>query len=637
LDNRIETRRAKLAVRRRRIAVPFEAGSRTVASLEDLKSLLRESPELLLLPARDGRLERFLEGISGKLSDCIDRNSPEESIKKLAEMLDIEIKKELKMDGISVVTSAEELMKLLEEGKSKIDIAKGKFVVDKLVLRNPVRLIGQGKNDTLLKISELFAPCRFTLECLACEVKNFVSAKEPEIKNASFFCSDRTLAATSSEELLKLSEKKDVKIYLTEGMFSLEKLKISASKLIGAGRNKTTLRVKKLIIPKEVVFRDLTCHAEFLLSSSEENVKTEFLGEFHYKNFERRITPEEIDRDSIGDVAKSIVLESSGAKTKKKLLDSILAFAFAGLPDNPNKKTKRVVTIGHVDHGKTTLTAAITHCLALKGLAQEIDYDQIDRAFEEEVMGVKIATSMVEYKSDNYNYVHFDYPGHADYIKSFITGASRIDGAILVVSAADGPMPQTREHVLLARQVNVPYIVVFLNKVDMVDDEELLELVESEVRELLNEYGFPGDEVPVIRGSALAALAAKSIRNKRCKPIYELVTTLDRYIPIKEERGRTGSLKYSKRFRTEVYILSKEEGGRHTPFFDGYQPQFYFGTTNVTGKVKLPEGVEMVFPGDYIPCEVELLNPVAIEEGLRFAIREGGRTVGVGVVTEVFD
>jgi len=207
----------------------------------------------------------------------------------------------------------------------------------------------------------------------------------------------------------------------------------------------------------------------------------------------------------------------------------------------------------------------------------------------------------------------------------------------LVVSAADGPMPQTREHVLLARQVNVPYIVVFLNKVDMVDDEELLELVELEVRELLNEYGFPGDEVPVIRGSALAALSAKSVRNKWCRPIYELVTALDRYIPIKDRKGKSESLKYSKRFCAEVYILSKEEGGRNTPFFDGYQPQFYFRTTDVTGKVKLPEGVGMVMPGDNVTFEVELLKPVAIEEGLRFAIREGGRTVGVGVVTEILD
>jgi len=198
-------------------------------------------------------------------------------------------------------------------------------------------------------------------------------------------------------------------------------------------------------------------------------------------------------------------------------------------------------------------------------------------------------------------------------------------------------MPQTREHVLLARQVNVPYIVVFLNKVDMVDDEELLELVELEVRELLNEYGFPGDEVPVIRGSALAALSAKSVRNKWCRPIYELVTALDRYIPIKDRKGKSESLKYSKRFCAKVYILSKEEGGRNTPFFDGYQPQFYFRTTDVTGKVKLPEGVEMVMPGDNVTFEVELLKPVAIEEGLRFAIREGGRTVGVSVVTEILD
>jgi len=389
------------------------------------------------------------------------------------------------------------------------------------------------------------------------------------------------------------------------------------------------------------------------------------------------------------------------------------------------KPHKNVGTIGHVDHGKTTLTAAITHCLALQGKAQEVSYDQIDKAPEERERGITIATAHVEYESDKYHYAHVDCPGHADYIKNMITGAAQMDGAILVVSAADGPMPQTREHVLLARQVNVPAIVVFLNKVDMVDDEELLELVELEVRELLSEYGYPGDEVPVIRGSALKALECTSADCPDCQPIYELVKALDDYIPepVREidkpflmpiedvfsisgrgtvvtgrvERGKLtvgeeveivglreepiktvatgiemfrkvldealpgdnigvllrgvgkdevergmvvakpGSIKPHKKFKAEVYILSKEEGGRHTPFFNGYQPQFYFRTTDVTGKVKLPEGVEMVMPGDNVTFEVELLKPVAIEEGLRFAIREGGRTVGAGVVTEILD
>jgi elongation factor Tu len=389
------------------------------------------------------------------------------------------------------------------------------------------------------------------------------------------------------------------------------------------------------------------------------------------------------------------------------------------------KPHKNVGTIGHVDHGKTTLTAAITHCLALQGKAQEVSYDQIDKAPEERERGITIATAHVEYESDKYHYAHVDCPGHADYIKNMITGAAQMDGAILVVSAADGPMPQTREHVLLARQVNVPAIVVFLNKVDMVDDEELLELVELEVRELLNEYGYPGDEVPVIKGSALKALECTSPDCEWCQPIYELVNALDEYVPepVREidkpflmpiedvftisgrgtvvtgrvergtlkvgeeveivglreeplktvatgiemfrkvldealpgdnigvllrgigkdevERGmvlaKPGTIKPHKKFKAEVYILSKEEGGRHTPFFNGYQPQFYFRTTDVTGKVKLPEGVEMVMPGDNVTFEVELLKPVAIEEGLRFAIREGGRTVGAGVVTEILD
>jgi elongation factor Tu len=389
------------------------------------------------------------------------------------------------------------------------------------------------------------------------------------------------------------------------------------------------------------------------------------------------------------------------------------------------KPHKNVGTIGHVDHGKTTLTAAITHCLSFKNLAEEVGYDQIDKAPEEKERGITIATAHVEYESEKYHYAHVDCPGHADYIKNMITGAAQMDGAILVVSAADGPMPQTREHVLLARQVNVPYIVVFLNKVDMVDDEELLELVELEVRELLTKYGFPGDDVPVIRGSALKALDCKSADCPDCQPIYELIEALDQHVPepirdvdkpflmpiedvfsisgrgtvvtgrvergtlkvgdeveivglrdepIKTvatgiemfrkvldealpgdnvgvllrgvgkdevERGmvvaKPGTINPHKKFKAEVYVLSKEEGGRHTPFFSGYQPQFYFRTTDVTGKVKLPDGVEMVMPGDNVTFEVELLKPVAIERGLRFAIREGGRTVGAGVVTEILD
>jgi len=389
------------------------------------------------------------------------------------------------------------------------------------------------------------------------------------------------------------------------------------------------------------------------------------------------------------------------------------------------KPHKNVGTIGHVDHGKTTLTAAITHCLSFKNLAEEVGYDQIDKAPEEKERGITIATAHVEYESEKYHYAHVDCPGHADYIKNMITGAAQMDGAILVVSAADGPMPQTREHVLLARQVNVPYIVVFLNKVDMVDDEELLELVELEVRELLTKYGFPGDDVPVIKGSALKALDCKSADCPDCQPIYELIEALDQHVPepirdvdkpflmpiedvfsisgrgtvvtgrvergtlkvgdeveivgsrdepIKTvatgiemfrkvldealpgdnvgvllwgvgkdevERGmvvaKPGTINPHRKFKAEVYVLSKEEGGRHTPFFSGYQPQFYFRTTDVTGKVKLPDGVEMVMPGDNVTFEVELLKPVAIERGLRFAIREGGRTVGAGVVTEILD
>ncbi len=378
-------------------------------------------------------------------------------------------------------------------------------------------------------------------------------------------------------------------------------------------------------------------------------------------------------------------------------------------------------TIGHVDHGKTTLTAAITTVLATQGKAQAFAYDQIDKAPEERERGITISTSHVEYETDNRHYAHVDCPGHADYVKNMITGAAQMDGAILVVSAADGPMPQTREHILLSRQVGVPYIVVFLNKCDMVDDEELLELVEMEVRDLLNEYEFPGDEIPVIRGSALKALEDPS--GEWGQKILELMEAVDNYIPTPErevdkpfmmpvedvfsitgrgtvatgrvERGtvkvgdeveivgladeikktvvtgvemfrklldqaqagdnigvllrgidrkevqrgqvivQPGSIKPHTKFQGEVYVLTKEEGGRHTPFFNGYRPQFYFRTTDVTGVVNLPEGTEMVMPGDNVTLTVELIAPIAIEEGTRFAIREGGRTVGAGVVTKI--
>ncbi len=382
-----------------------------------------------------------------------------------------------------------------------------------------------------------------------------------------------------------------------------------------------------------------------------------------------------------------------------------------------------VGTIGHVDHGKTTLTAAITKYLARKGLAQEREFDDIDNAPEERERGITIATAHVEYETDKRHYAHVDCPGHADYVKNMITGAAQMDGAILVVSAADGPMPQTREHILLARQVNVPYIVVFLNKVDQVDDPELLDLVELEVRELLSSYEFPGDDVPVIRGSALKALQNPD-DPEATKCIQELVDALDEYIPVPErdvdkpflmpvedvfsitgrgtvgtgriERGKVkvgdeveivglgahrktvvtgiemfrkildegiagdnvglllrgvekdelergmvvaapGSITPHTRFKANVYVLKKEEGGRHTPFFSGYRPQFYFRTTDVTGEIKLPDGVEMVMPGDNIVMEVNLLKPIALEKELRFAIREGGRTVGAGVVTEILE
>jgi elongation factor Tu len=381
-----------------------------------------------------------------------------------------------------------------------------------------------------------------------------------------------------------------------------------------------------------------------------------------------------------------------------------------------------VGTIGHVDHGKTTLTAAITKVQAKKGLADFVAFDQIDKAPEERERGITIATAHVEYSTEKRHYAHVDCPGHADYVKNMITGAAQMDGAILVVSAADGPMPQTREHILLARQVNVPYIVVFMNKVDMVDDAELLDLVELEVRELLSQYEFPGDEIPIIKGSALKALESGDPNSEYGKAIGELMAALDSYVPVPKrevdkpflmpvedvfsitgrgtvatgriergvikvgeeialvgfgsdkksvvtgvemfrklldqgeagdnvglllrgigkdeiERGmvlaKPGSITPHTQFLAEVYVLTKEEGGRHTPFFKGYRPQFYFRTTDVTGTVQLPEGTEMVMPGDNVQMEIELITPIAMDEGLRFAIREGGRTVGAGVVTKI--
>src|SRR5688500_2505724 len=361
-----------------------------------------------------------------------------------------------------------------------------------------------------------------------------------------------------------------------------------------------------------------------------------------------------------------------------------------------NKPHCNVGTIGHVDHGKTSLTAAITKVLAETGQAQYTAYDQIDKAPEEKARGITISTAHVEYETNNRHYAHVDCPGHADYVKNMITGAAQMDGAILVVSAADGPMPQTREHILLARQVGVPYIVVFLNKVDMVDDPELLELVELEVRELLSQYDFPGDDIPLIKGSALKALESGDPASPDAACIQELMDAIDSYIPQpvreldtpfqmpvedvftitgrgtvatrrvaqgrskaadeaqagdnvglllrgvdKEEVARgmvlakPGSIKPHTEFTGEVYVLTKEEGGRHTPFFQGYRPQFYFRTTDVTGTVELPAGVEMVMPGDNVTMEINLITPVAMQEGLRFAIREGGRTVGAGVVTTI--
>ena len=327
-----------------------------------------------------------------------------------------------------------------------------------------------------------------------------------------------------------------------------------------------------------------------------------------------------------------------------------------------------VGTIGHVDHGKTTLTAALTVVTSEKYGGEVRAYDQIDNAPEEKARGITIATAHVEYESEGRHYAHVDCPGHADYVKNMITGAAQMDGAILVVSAADGPMPQTREHILLARQVGVPYIVVYMNKSDMVDDAELLELVEMEVRELLDTYQFPGDDTPVVVGSALKALEGEEGEQGK-ESIWKLLAAMDDYIPMPErlidqpflmpiedvfsisgrgtvvtgrvERGQVlcipGSVTPHTHFEAEVYVLSKDEGGRHTPFFNNYRPQFYFRTTDVTGAVDLPSGVEMVMPGDNVKVEVKLINPIAMEEGLRFAIREGGRTVGAGVVAKIIE
>jgi elongation factor Tu len=383
-----------------------------------------------------------------------------------------------------------------------------------------------------------------------------------------------------------------------------------------------------------------------------------------------------------------------------------------------------VGTIGHVDHGKTTLTSAMTKYQAMRGMAEKLDYDQIDKAPEEKERGLTIAIAHVEYETAKRHYAHIDCPGHADYIKNMITGAAQMDGAILVVSAADGPMPQTREHILLARQVRVPSVVVFLNKVDMVDDPELLELVELEIRELLSQYDFPGDDIPIIKGSALKAMNSDDVKSEDFKCIQALLDAVDAYVPepVREkdkpflmpvedvfsisgrgtvvtgriergmikvseeveivgirdtsktvctgvemfrkildqgeagdnvglllrgtkredvERGQViakpGSITPHKKFKAEVYILTKEEGGRHTPFFNGYRPQFYFRTTDVTGMVQLPAGVEMVMPGDNVSIEAELITPIAMEKELRFAVREGGRTVGAGVISDIIE
>ncbi|MCF2556132.1 elongation factor Tu [Fournierella massiliensis] len=394
---------------------------------------------------------------------------------------------------------------------------------------------------------------------------------------------------------------------------------------------------------------------------------------------------------------------------------------------NRSKPHVNIGTIGHVDHGKTTLTAAITKVLAMKGDAAFVDYANIDKAPEERERGITINTAHVEYETDNRHYAHVDCPGHADYVKNMITGAAQMDGAILVVSASDGPMPQTREHILLSRQVGVPYIVVFMNKCDQVDDDELLDLVEMEIRELLDEYEFPGDDTPIIRGSALKVLESTStdVNAPEYKCILDLMDAVDSYIPtpdrmadlpflmpvedvmtisgrgtvatgrvergtvklgeeveivgLKDEKSKTtitglemfrksldfaqagdnigallrgvqrneiergqvlakpGSVHPHTKFEGQVYVLKKEEGGRHTPFFKNYRPQFYFRTTDVTGVIELPEGTEMCMPGDHVTMTVELITPIAMEEGLRFAIREGGRTVGSGVVSKIFE
>ena len=323
-----------------------------------------------------------------------------------------------------------------------------------------------------------------------------------------------------------------------------------------------------------------------------------------------------------------------------------------------------VGTIGHVDHGKTTLTAALTKCMSEARGGEIKQYADIDNAPEEKERGITISTAHVEYESEARHYAHVDCPGHADYVKNMITGAAQMDGAIIVIAATDGPMAQTREHILLSRQVGVPYIVVYMNKVDLIDDEELVELVEMEIRELLTEYEFPGDDTPVILGSALKALECDT-SDIGIPSIEKLVDALDSYIPTPKrdtdktflmpiedvfsisgrgtvvtgriERGivKKGTITPHTKFEAEVYILSKEEGGRHTPFFNNYRPQFYFRTTDVTGAVQLPSGVEMVMPGDNVKMSVELLAPIAMEEGLRFAIREGGRTVGAGVVSKI--
>ena len=389
-----------------------------------------------------------------------------------------------------------------------------------------------------------------------------------------------------------------------------------------------------------------------------------------------------------------------------------------------SKPHVNIGTIGHIDHGKTTLTAAITKLAAMAGNGEYVAFDEIDKAPEEKERGITIATAHVEYETENRHYAHVDCPGHADYIKNMITGAAQMDGAILVCAATDGPMPQTREHILLARQVGVPAMVVFMNKCDMVDDEELLELVEMEIRELLDKYEFPGDDIPVIQGSALKALECESVDDADAQPIFELLKACDEYIPEPErdvdmpflmpvedvfsisgrgtvitgrvergiitvgeevaiigikdtikttctgvemfrklldqgqagdnvgllirgvkreevERGQVaakpGSITPHTKFKAEVYVLSKDEGGRHTPFFSGYRPQFYFRTTDITGVVTLDDGVEMVMPGDNATFNVNLIAPIAMEAGLRFAIREGGRTVGAGVVTEIVE